>query len=584
MTLKGLFIAREMMFWLPRTEAALAQAEGCWSRIAACRPMTDQIALGGSSPVTELCTKERIAWTTHLYGALSIVPMASRTIVPRTRIAHKTRTVCSGGCSLLVVILLLVLLIPPVWGQDLRELGGVVIAQLPTWRLVPEISPDLFRVIFTNRFIGSPSIAIMEDGTYLASHDIFIKGSPDPYETRVFRSTDKGQSWTWVSTLTNLNAATLFTSGRFAYIMGEARKMPLTPSGCIEDAHEGDDNDKCEKQNVVRKSLDQGSSWGAVYVIGGDRDANGTPSPPVIYNDRIWFAASLKGAMTAALSDSVLDQDAWRYTGEVDTSPDWLNGTFGSTFWSEGQVVASPHTGVVVLPKIDNLPYTGLIRVSYDPESDESTAEFDPDTGFVPLPGAEKKFACVYDAVSQKFYALTNPVLAAHANDPDWPPKLIRNTGAVLSSTDLRTWRLEKIILYSPNIDYEAFQYFNFAIDGDDLAVVARTALRVGPGPYERPPRGHDSNILSFHRIKSFRQLRRELVFVADTNNRVLSYETNLTIRPAPLGTFDTIGEAVDAAPQGAIVSIMTGSYSGGMTVNKALTLTTRDGPVTIGN
>jgi hypothetical protein len=46
---------------------------------------------------------------------------------------------------------------------------------------------------------------------------------------------------------------------------------------------------------------------------------------------------------------------------------------------------------------------------------------------------------------------------------------------------------------------------------------------------------------------------------------------------------FDTIKEAVDASPHGAIVSVVTGSYSGGMTINKALTLTAPVGPVTIG-
>jgi hypothetical protein len=429
-------------------------------------------------------------------------------------ITQRTRAVRAYSSSpFLAMLMLLVLFLPRAWGQDLDELGGVVIAQLPTGGGVKS-------------FIGSPSIAIMEDGTYLASHDIF--GEEDLYETRVFRSTDKGQSWTGVSTIPHLTWATLFTHGGLVYIMGESR----------------------EGNNVVRESVDQGNSWGAVHVIGGNGTANGTPSPPVIHNDRIWFAASGRGAMTAALSESVLDPAAWKYTGKVDTSTEWLNGTF--TYWTEGQIVASPHTGVVVLPKTHGLPYTGLIRVSYHSvtgEDGEAKAEFDPDTGFARLPGAEKKFACVYDAVSEKFYALTSPVLSVHLNDPRWPPELIRNAGAVFSSTDLKTWRVEKIVLYSPNIDYEAFQYFNFVIDGDDLAVVSRTALRVG---FKRPPRGHDSNILSFYRIKNFRQLSREQVLVADTNkNRVLRYEANLTPRLAPLGSFDQLNQTAMTKPMG---------------------------------
>jgi DNA-binding beta-propeller fold protein YncE len=387
---------------------------------------------------------------------------------------------------------------------DLNELGGVVIDQLPIpWLLNPQ-----------RRFIGSPSIAIMENGTYIASHDIFVLGARDPVQTKVFCSTDKGRSWNSISTVNNIMYATLFTSGRNLYMLGS----------------NGDDQalDNDQADLVVHKSIDEGRSWGTAHVI-AKGPSGVTPNPPVIHGERIWFAYGGRAAMSAPLTESVLDSGAWTFTNRVRTDEDWLDGTF--TFWTEAQIVASPQTGVAVLPKTNGLPFTGLIKVT-----DAETASFDPNTGFVRLPGAEKKFGCVYDSVSQKFYALTNPVLRAHADNDDWTPQMIRNTGAVLSSTDLTVWSLEKIFLYSPNIDYEGFQYFSCAIDGDDLAVVSRTGLRAGR---LKPPRGHDSNILSFHVIKNFRSLRREEVLVADTNNnRVLRYEANLTTRLAPLGNF----------------------------------------------
>jgi DNA-binding beta-propeller fold protein YncE len=378
-------------------------------------------------------------------------------------------------------------------GPDLSELGGIVIDQLP----IPEYFWD------EERFIGSPSIAIMEDGTYIASHDIFRPGGKTTNQTKVFRSTNKGQSWTWVSTINNISFATLFTDGRFVYIMGRSGQNKI----------------------IVQKSINKGSSWGAAHVI-GEAPSGMTPSPPVIHNNRIWFAYGGRGAMSAPLSASVLDGDAWTFTSQAPRAKNWFEGAH----WTEAQIVSSPQTGVVVLPKTHGFPYTALIKVT-----DSKTVELDKNTGFAHLPGAEKKFACVYDPVSQKFYALTNPVLSVHTEHHEGP-SLTRNTGAVFSSTDLKNWNVEKIFLYSPNINYEAFQYFNFAIDGDDLAVVARTALETGG---RKPPRGHDANILSFHVIKDFRNLKREQVLVADTNNnRVLRYEANLTTRLAPLGNF----------------------------------------------
>ena len=78
-------------------------------------------------------------------------------------------------------------------------------------------------------------------------------------------------------------------------------------------------------------------------------------------------------------------------------------------WWTEGQIVASPRTGVAVLNKTHGLPYMGLIRVVSHTEARVIAGQ-----QFIPLPGAEKKFGCVYDPVSERFYALTNPVLPAN--------------------------------------------------------------------------------------------------------------------------------------------------------------------------
>ena len=47
------------------------------------------------------------------------------------------------------------------------------------------------------RYIGSPSIAILPGGGYLASHDFFGPGSTQSTSgvTRIFRSADRGRSW-----------------------------------------------------------------------------------------------------------------------------------------------------------------------------------------------------------------------------------------------------------------------------------------------------------------------------------------------------------------------------------------------------
>jgi hypothetical protein len=121
------------------------------------------------------------------------------------------------------------------------------------------------------------------------------------------------------------------------------------------------------------------------------------------------------------------------------------------------------------------LSYTAIARVN----ATTGTVTFDPDRDFVRVPGGEKKFGVRYDTVSGKYFLLGNPILPAHAGS-SIARDLIRNTAAVFTSTDLRQWKLEKVFLYSPNIDYEGFQYFNFDFDGDDIVVASRTAFDVG--------------------------------------------------------------------------------------------------------
>ncbi|MCX6896941.1 MAG: hypothetical protein NTZ16_15945, partial [Verrucomicrobia bacterium] len=213
-------------------------------------------------------------------------------------------------------------------------------------------------------------------------------------------------------------------------------------------------------------------------------------------------------------------------------------GTLNPTV-TEAPIVGSPEQGVVVLPKIKDMNYTMLVRAN----PNTGTATFDPLGDFVNLPGGDKKFGAAYDAVSGKFFILSNPVLPAHANDSTWgsTPNMIRNTAAVLTSRDLYNWQVEKIFLYTPNIDYEAFQYFNFDFDDTNMVIASRTAFDVKDS--NKPPRGHDSNLVTFHRLPDFRHLGPTHVLQLDAaNNRVLRFETTQHSN-APLGNF-TLGSA----------------------------------------
>src|SRR5690242_8187917 len=71
-------------------------------------------------------------------------------------------------------------------------------------------------------YIGSPSIVITPDGSYLASHDFFGPRSNEfeKPKTVVFNSKDRGETWQKTATLDGLFWAGLFVHHDATYIMG----------------------------------------------------------------------------------------------------------------------------------------------------------------------------------------------------------------------------------------------------------------------------------------------------------------------------------------------------------------------------
>lgn len=94
----------------------------------------------------------------------------------------------------------------------------------------------------TQAYIGSPSIAVLADGTYLVSHDLFGPATTEHVEatSRIFRSADRGQSWKQISEIKGAFWSTLFVHKSNVYLIGTT-------------AHHGN--------AVIRRSTDGGTTW-----------------------------------------------------------------------------------------------------------------------------------------------------------------------------------------------------------------------------------------------------------------------------------------------------------------------------------
>jgi hypothetical protein len=347
----------------------------------------------------------------------------------------------------------------------------------------------------SGQYIGSPGIAVVRDGVYLAKCDLFGPGTTEHVRatSRVFRSADSGETWEQAAEIDGLFWASIFTHGGAVYLFGT-------------DRHHGN--------IVILRSDDEGRSWtrprdGRTGLL-AEGLFHTAPVPVIEHEGRLWRAVedAMGGEkwgeryracmMSAPVDADLLDAASWTRSNVLARDPDWLNGQFGG--WLEGNAVVTRDDQVVNILRVDH-PAGGraaLARVS----DDERTIRFDPNSGFIDFPGGAKKFTIRFDPRSKQYWSLANWIPPRHAGQR---ASRIRNTLALVSSHDLRTWAVQCVVLYHPDAQRHAFQYVDWLFEDDDLIAVSRTAYDDGLGGAHN---AHDANYLTFHRFEDFRELR----------------------------------------------------------------------------
>jgi hypothetical protein len=341
----------------------------------------------------------------------------------------------------------------------------------------------------TRDYVGSPSIAILPNGHYVASHDTFgdgPKGSKGRY-TYIFESADAGRTWRPLTQLDGQWWSTLFTHRDQLYIIGTSRKH-----GDI----------------VIRRSTDGGKTWTKPKNKSTGLLAKGrfhcAPVPVVVHNGRIWRAFEADGGhyrweafvMSAPVEADLLNADNWLMSKKL-----MVDKRANIFKWLEGNIVVTPDGSLVNILRTQAPPTrAAMIHIS----ANGTELSFDPEKDMVTFPGGAKKFTIRYDKVTGKYWSLVNII-----TDPgplEEPPQDHRNTLALTCSKDLRNWEVCYIALSFRRGEHLTrknnkfgFQYIDWLIQGSDIIFVSRTAWGWDT------PRSHDANYLTFHRIKNFR-------------------------------------------------------------------------------
>lgn len=345
-------------------------------------------------------------------------------------------------------------------------------------------------------YVGSPSIAVLPGGDYVASHDLFGPKSKEHRQamTRVFRSGDRGETWQPAGDIRGQFWSNLFVHRGALYILGTY-------------SHYGN--------VVIRRSEDGGRTWSEPadeetgLLFKGHYHC--APMPVLEHKGRLWRAMEDNGGrggwgkhfrsymLSVPVDADLLDASLWRSSNPVTRDADWLEGRFGG--WLEGNAVVAPAGKLVNILRVDtpSCPEKAAI-ISISPDGKDAT--FDPAAGFIDFPGGAKKFTIRHDPESDHYWSLATFVPKRHQRGSK--PGGIRNTLALTRSPDLRTWEIRCVLVYRPETRKHGFQYPDWQFDGKDIIAAVRTAHDDGVGGAHN---FHDANYLTFHRIRDFRKL-----------------------------------------------------------------------------
>ena len=350
------------------------------------------------------------------------------------------------------------------------------------------LHPDDKAYAFSGRYLCSPSLVRHPDGYLLASMDVYESKSPQNL-TLIFRSDDGGESWHYVSELMPCFWGKLFIHKGELYMLACS-----TEYGDL----------------LIGKSTDGGKSFPSpVALLRGSNGKNGNtgvhknPQNIFRHNGRIyetleWGAWADKSLCHAAMvmscdeNDDLLRPESWSFSEPVrfaHFAPE-LEGFPIPTMTIEGTLTLAPDGKLLNIMRFG--AYHKAIVYEVNTKDHDAPLTY---SRCMEFPASFSKFMIKYDEKSKRYYSIATRTCSPEESKH-------RNLLSLLSSTDLHRWDVVcNLFDYRTSDPHQVgFQYVDFEFEGEDIIYLCRTAIN-GANSY------HNSNYITFHRIKQFRAL-----------------------------------------------------------------------------
>ena len=395
-------------------------------------------------------------------------------------------------------------------------------------------SPDPERI-----YCYSPGICVLPTGRLVATMDfggpgvkdmqghVDYNGNDRPYIGEVFLSDDGGKTWRHTATR-SLFQMRPFLAGGPLYALGHAGDL------------------------AVIRSDDDGETWSGVHLLTSGQKWHQAPSNVWYKGDCVYLVmerrmhdrtpwavcAHAPVLMRAKVTDDLTRRESWTFASEIvfeenvdeNNLPDWgipfMPNVPGGNLagihmgWLETNVVQllkkndwfydpTGKTFHLFMRQFTGLSWTGSMLKVVEQEDGSMLTQFEyAPSGkrmvFTRIPGGgESKFHILYDEKTQTYWLLTNEKMDSMVDSNKMTPRqrsgYDRSRLVLYYSLNCFDWIFAGVVAAGHNL-YQSRSYASMAFCGEDLLVLSRTGD-------ENAYNGHDTNIISFHRVKHFRDL-----------------------------------------------------------------------------
>ncbi len=236
------------------------------------------------------------------------------------------------------------------------------------------------------------------------------------------------------------------------------------------------------------------------------------PNPKLIHNERIFRVVEDRTTpeewgdnfrslfLSAPVNADLMKAGNWTTSKRLRYNQDWP-----CRAWLEGNILVTADGQIINILWNDLRPEGGRPCI-IDVSKYGNEVCFNLETGFIDFPGGCKKFDIRYNAVSGRYWSLSNYIPDDYRRGG---AERIWNAFGLIFSKDLSNWEGYKIVLQHSDVTYVGSQYAGQRFDGEDMIALIRIAYPELDGTNAK--NYPNSNYIIFFRIEKFKDFQTDI-------------------------------------------------------------------------